>query len=161
MKVEDIDITHRLNTRDDAVSDTTNMRNTPKKIASIFCKVKHRSKKVEILGSKKYIREKNDSAPHKKAAIYEDVTPLRSRMMYSLRNKMDNGVKKYQYVWSRDGRIFCRTEAESKERVVNPRTGKEGPPKPHIINKVQDLEDLGWSNKDIMDIAHNRVKINM
>ena len=58
LKVEDIDITHRLNTRDDAVSDTTNMRNTPKKIASIFCKVKHRSKQVEILGSKKYIREK-------------------------------------------------------------------------------------------------------
>ena len=52
---------------------------------------------------------------------------------------MDNGNNKYMYVWSRDGRIFCRTEAESKECVTNPKTAKEGPPKPHIVNKVQDL----------------------
>ena len=161
LKAEDIDITHRLNTKDDAVSNTNNSRGLPKKIPSIFCKLRHRSKKAEIFVAKKNIREKNATAPHKKAAIYEDVTPLRSRIMYALRNRMENDNKKYLYVWSRDGRIFCRTEAESKQRVTNPITGKEGPPKPHIVNKVQDLEALGWTMLEIEDIACNRIQRNI
>ena len=74
---------------------------------------------------------------------------------------MENGTKKYLHVWSRDGRIFCRTEAESKQRVTNPITGKEGPPNPHIVNKVQDLEALGWTTLEIEDIARNRVLRNI
>ena len=76
--------------------------------------------------------------------------------MYSLRNRKVQGSpdkKVYQYVWSRDGRIYCRTEQESQQRLTH--KGRSVMPKPHIINKPQDLAKLGWSTKEIQDIINN------
>ena len=157
LEKEDISVAHRLNTRDDVtVADSTSGVSTKKKVASIICRLVHRTKKSEIFGARKEIKNKA-GAPYPDAAIYDDVTPLRSRILFAMRNKKDiNGEKVYKYVWSKEGRIFARTEAESNEKVTNPATGKIGQPKPHIVNKVQDLGKLGWTNQQIEDIIHNR-----
>ena len=87
------------------------------------------------------------------AAIFDDVTPLRSRILCSLRNKQDNENKKvYKFVWTKDGRIYARTEEESQRRNSS---GELDQPKPHIINKPQDLAKLGWTLREINDIIHN------
>ena len=80
--------------------------------------------------------------------------------MHALRNKKvgdtaETQERVYKYVWSRDGRMFCRTEEEAKQRIKNPVTGFEGMPKPHIINKPQDLESLGWTREEILKIINN------
>ena len=86
--------------------------------------------------------------PFPNIAIYEDVTPLKSRIIYALRNrKNSDGGKIYRFVWSREGRIFCRTESESQESPQPP---------PHIVNGPQDLEKLGWSELEIEDIIHKK-----
>ena len=80
--------------------------------------------------------------------IFEDVTPLRSRILYHLRNKENaNKEKVYKFVWSREGRIYCRTEEESK---------RQDKPKPHVVNRPADLANLGFSEKEIDDIVNNR-----
>ena len=115
----------------------------------------HRDVKHELFGSRKQIKEKA-GAPYPNAMIVEDVTPLRSRIMYQLRNRLDrDGNKVYKFVWSREGRIFCRTEAESLQRNSS---GQIQQPKPHIVNKVDDLKALGWSEEEVDDIRFNRRK---
>ena len=155
--VDDISIAHRINTKDDAAIQSGPL-NRPTKVPSIICKLKSRTKRSEIFQARKFIKLK-PAAPHREAAIYDDVTPLRSRIMYALRNHKVEGVtpekKKYEFVWSRDGRIFCRTHEESQAREIHPITGKQVMPKPHIVNKPQDLEKLGWSPSEIQDIINN------
>ena len=155
LEADDISIAHRINIRDDA-----SVANGTPKIPSIICKLKSRSKRGEIFENRKYIKVKKSPttppAPHPNAAIFDDVTPLRSRIMYSLRNRKVSGSpdrKVYKYVWSRDGRIYCRTEEEAQRREMH--NDKSVMPKPHVINKPQDLAKLGWSPKDIHDIIYN------
>ena len=152
LEKDDISIVHRINTYHDMGDSNTN-----KKASSIICKLKSRNKRSEIFDAKIQIRVK-PSPPHPTAGIYDDVTPLRSRILYALRNKKVEGSdkKKYEFVWSHEGRIYCRTEDESKQKVMNHTTGREVMPKPHIVNKPQDLEKLGWSRQDILDIIHNK-----
>ena len=151
LDANDISVAHRLHTRDD----TRNNNGTPR-IPSIICRVKDRKIKSAIMTARRNINE-NPDAPHPGVSIYDDVTPLRSRILFALRNKMnDETTKTYKYVWTREGRIFCRTEQESNERVQHPTTGKMVPPKPHIVNKAQDLMQLGWSNDEIEKIIHNK-----
>ena len=147
---------HRLNTRDDKVDENvSNSRGEPKKIPSFIVRMVHRDVKHELFSSRKQIKEKN-GAPYPNAMIVEDVTPLRSRIMYQLRNRLDrDGNKVYRFVWSREGRIFCRTEAESQQRNSS---GQIQQPKPHIVNKVDDLIGLGWSVEEVDDIRFNRRK---
>ena len=68
-------------------------------------------------------------------AIYEDVTPLRSRIMYELRNRGDK--KAFKYVWSRGGRIYCRVTDDADKTT---------------INNPQDLLKVGFTNQEIEDI---------
>ena len=152
LEKDDISIAHHINTYHDTVDSNTN-----KKAPSIICKLKSGNKRSKIFDAKRQIRVK-PSPPHPTAGIYDDVTPLRSRILYALRNKKVEGSdkKKCEFVWSREGRIYCRTEDESKQKVMNHTTGREAMPKPHIVNKPQDLEKLGWSRQEILDIIHNK-----
>ena len=56
-------------------------------------------------------------------------------------------IQKYKIVWSRDGRIFCRTEEESRQVPQA---------KPHIINRVEDLVKLGFTEGEIKNIIHGK-----
>ena len=79
--------------------------------------------------------------PFKSARIYEDVTPLRSRIMFQLRNKDDK--KAFKYVWSRGLRIYARTHEEA---------AMEPQPKPHIISNPDDLLKLGFTEIEVENI---------
>ena len=52
-----------------------------------------------------------------------------------------------QYVWSRGGRIFCRTPEEASMNPV---------PKPKVINKPEDLAKVGFSEEEIEAIILNK-----
>ena len=81
----------------------------------------------------------------KAAEVYEDVTPLRSRIMYELRHRGNKLT--FKYVWSRGGRIYCRTPEEAKQNPV---------PRHHIINKPEDLKKVGFNDTEIENIIMNR-----
>ena len=156
---EDISIAHRINTKSDATSTTeTNMQRKPKKIPSIVARITNRKKRNELFEARKKIQE-NPNATYREAKIYDDVTPLRSRILYALRNKKKSGEtedKMYKFVWTRDGKILVRTEEESlRKDHYNTRTGKYGMPPPKFINKPQDLKELGFSDKEVFNIINN------
>ena len=88
---------------------------------------------------------------YKNISIYEDVTPLRSRIMYELRNRGDR--KTFKYVWSRGGRIYC---LRPEEMAAPGHHGKRQ--KPTIINTPEDLEQVGFSKAEIKDIIALRRK---
>ena len=85
--------------------------------------------------------------------------------MYALKNRKKDNTngnpsdkaddKLYAHVWSREGRIYCRTAQEVLTRIKHPVTGNSVMPKPHIVNKPQDLENLGWSPEEIQKIINN------
>ena len=78
----------------------------------------------------------------KSAVLYEDVTPLRSRIMYQLRQREDK--KAFKYVWSKGGRIYARTHAEADQTINQP--------PPHKINNPDDLLKIGFSQEEIDSI---------
>ena len=84
-------------------------------IPSIICKLKSRTKRGEIFQARRNIKDKPE-APHPSAQIFDDVTPLRSRIVHALRTRKlpnsdpESETKLYPHVWSREGRIYCRTE---------------------------------------------------
>ena len=82
----------------------------------------------------------------KKATMYEDVTPLRSRIMYHLRQRGDKQA--FKFVWSKAGRIYARTPAQA----ALPRE-QQGPPLK--INTPDDLSKVGFSTTEIEDIINN------
>ena len=55
--------------------------------------------------------------------------------------------KKFRYVWSRGGRIFCRTTKEAAMTKM---------PKPHVINKPEDLLKLGFTEREVESIILNK-----
>ena len=145
---DDISIAHRINTKSDATSTSeTNVRGQPKKIPSIIARITNRKKRNELFEARRNIQQ-NPNATYKDARLYEDVTPLRSRMLYALRNKTKPGetdAKMFKFVWTREGRILARTEEASlRKDHYNTRTGKYGMPPPQFINNPQDLKDLEW-----------------
>ena len=157
---EDISIAHRINTVNDSSNPSvTNAHGGQKKVPSIIAKIKSRSVRNKIFLARKKLHE-NSTPTHTGAKIFDDITPLRSRIMYALRNRKVGGTeeKKYKFVWSNEGRIFARTEEDSKRKVIHPITRKEVLPKPAIINKAQDLEKLGWTKEEILDIIDNNNK---
>ena len=67
-------------------------------------------------------------------------------MRYALRNRVNSaGQKEYKFTWSKEGRIFCRTEAQTK-----PTGNGQKLPKPGIVNKPSDLIKLGFSEQKEM-----------
>ena len=156
---EDISIAHRINTNSDATSTTDlNSRGKPKKVPSIVARIVNRKKRNQLFEARKKIQE-NPDATYRAAKIYDDVTPLRSRILYALRNKKksdDAEAKMYKFVWTRDGKILFRTEEESQRKDhYNIRTAKYGMPPPHFINKPQDLLKLGFSDTEVFNIINN------
>ena len=148
----EISVAHRIMSNDDrkkldAIPFNANATVTKQNSPSIIVKFCRRSTKTKVFEHRKQTAFKPNS-PHPKAEIYEDVTPLRSRILYALRNKKDNeGNKVYRYVWSREGRLYCRTEQQSKQ---------EPQPPPHKINCPEDLAGLGFSPSEILDIIENK-----
>ena len=69
--------------------------------------------------------------------------------MYELRNRDDKQL--FKYVWSRQGKIFARKYSEISSDRFNQ-------PKPHVIQRPEDLKSLGWSDKEIVDIIENKRK---
>ena len=93
----------------------------------------------------------NSHNKYRNAEIYEDVTPLRSRIMFELRKRGDR--QEFKYVWSKGGRIHCLRPADVVPKG-QPRNGK----KPTIINTPEDLSKVGFSEEEINDIILLRKK---
>ena len=86
---KDISVVHRLNKSDDKEESTeTTESDRPKRIPSIIAKFVQRDVKSAIFKKRKEITQKA-GCPYPNAQIYEDVTPLCSRIMYQLRNRKD------------------------------------------------------------------------
>ena len=119
----------------------------------IIIRVNRRRVKHEIMDKKKHLR----SSPHRdypNIGIYEDLTPLRSRILYALRNKKNqDGNKTYKFTWSKEGRIFCRTEQQTRSSGSGNKL-----PKPGIVNKPSDLLKLGFTEKEVNEIIINKRK---
>ena len=118
----------------------------PRKVPDIYVRFVGRYVKTEIFEKRKNLTT-NSSCPvkYRNVAIYEDFTPLRSRIMYELRNR--NEKKAFKYVWSRGGRIFCKTPEQAD---MTPS------PKPTVINKPEDLSKVGFTNEEIESIILNK-----
>ena len=75
-------------------------------------------------------------------------------MLYALRNRTNSsGMKVYKFTWSKEGRIFCRTEQQTK-----PVGQGQKLPKPGIVNKPSDLPKLGFTEQEVQDIINNKRK---
>ena len=75
----DISVAHRISTKDDKEDKTqNNISGKPKKVPSIIVKWVSRSVKNKIFEKRREITNKT-GCPYPEAAIYEDVTPLRSK----------------------------------------------------------------------------------
>ena len=145
----DISISHRLgSSNDDSTPPPPGLPKPQKRIPSIIFRASRRDIKNKLFEARKNVAT-NSNCPnkYKSVAIYEDVSPLRSRIMYELRQRGDK--KEFRYVWSRGGRIFCRTPEEALMSKV---------PKPHIINKPEDLSTVGFSHEEIEAIIKNKRK---
>ena len=141
----EISVSHRLMSKEEM--DKITPATQDQRIPVIIARLNRRDLKTKLLESKKNITTNTECpAKLKKAMIYEDVTPLRSRIMYQLRNR-DN-KQAFRFVWSKGGRIYARTpEQAALERQ------HQGPPK--IINNPDDLKKVGFSEQEIEDIINN------
>ena len=71
---------------------------TKKKIPSLFVRFNQRDVKTKFFDARKNLANNPECpAKYKAIAIYEDVTPLRSRIMYELRQRGDKQA--FKYVW--------------------------------------------------------------
>ena len=105
----------------------------------IIVRMNRRDLKDKLLAACKNIQFNVQCPDYLKGVrTYEDVTPLHSRIMYQLRQRDEK--KAFKYVWSKGGRIFCRTHEEAE---ADPQ------PKPHIINNPDDLLKVGFSKTEI------------
>ena len=138
IKDEDISITHRLVSKEELLKLTPSS-----KIPPIIAKFNRRDIKSKLLEARKNIMANTETPINiKSAALYEDVTPLRSRIMYQLRQREDK--KAFKYVWSKGGRIYARTHAEADQTINQP--------PPHKINNPDDLLKIGFSQEEIDSI---------
>ena len=116
------------------------------RVPDIYVRFTRRDVKTEVFEKRKNLAT-NSQCPDKyrNVSIYEDVTPLRSRIMYELRQRNDKQA--FKFVWSRGGRIFCRTPEEANMTTI---------PKPHVINKPEDLLKVGFSEDEVEKIILNK-----
>ena len=140
VKIEDGDIScgHRLMSKSELEKRATSSQRNDQ-APPIIVRLNRRDLKDKLLVASKNIRSNSECPEYLKGVrIYEDVTPLRSRMMYQLRQRDDK--KAFKYVWSRGGRIFVRTHEEAE---ADPQ------PRPHVINHPDDLSKVGFSESEI------------
>ena len=146
IKDQDLSTSHRLMSKDE-MNAQINPSNSDTKIPVIIARVNRRDLKVKLLENKKNITTNVQCPDHlRKALIYEDVTPLRSRMMFHLRQRNDKTA--FRFVWSKGGRIYARTT----EDAALPR---EQQPRPIVINTPEDMEKAGFSKEEISVIVNN------
>ena len=106
LKDSDISIGHRIGINKNAIQQVSSTAtpvglssNQQKKPPSILLRLNWRDIKIKLFEARKNLQSNpNCPAKYKSAAIYEDVTPLRSRIMYELRNRDER--KMFKYVWS-------------------------------------------------------------
>lgn len=144
----DLSTAHRIHIKEDKEDNTqTTASGKPKRIPSVIAKWVRRDIKTKVFEHRRQITAK-PGCKWPEAAIYEDVTPLRSRILYELRNRKDSEEnKKYKYVWSREGRMYCRTEQEA---------AMEPQPKPKVVNRAEDLLKLGWTEQEVENILWSK-----
>ena len=142
----DISTSHRNGSVTTAPSTQPGSQSGPRRTPDIYVRFTIRDVKTEIFEKIKNLAT-NSACPakYRNVAIYEDVTPLRSRIMYELRHRDEK--KAFKYVWSRGGRIFCKTPEQAD---MNPS------PKPTVINKPEDLNKVGFSEEEIEAIILNK-----
>ena len=118
----------------------------PRKIPDIYVRFVRRDLKNEVFDLRKNLATKSGvPVKYRNVAIYEDVTPLRSRIMFELRNRDEK--KAFKYVWSRGGRIYCKTPEQAEATPSQ---------KPTVINKPEDLSKVGFSEQEIETIILNK-----
>ena len=137
----DLDTIHRVGTKQDTV-DSSGRTVVP----SIIARLKIRDMRDKIFDARKKLREHSD---YDSVYINDHVTPLRNRIMYELRNRENKQM--FKFVWSRQGKIYARKFSE----ITNDRNNQ---PKPHVIQRPEDLKSLGWSNDEIENIILNKRK---
>ena len=137
----DISISHRLMSKEQMDRHIT-PANRAKKIPAIIVRVVNRDIKTKMLQNRKNLVLNPECPTNMKGAtMYEDVTPMRSRIMYALRHR-DNKTA-FKYVWSKGGRIYARTHDQAAQDPQQP---------PLIVNTPDYLAKLGFSEKEIEDI---------
>lgn len=142
----DISTSHRNGSTKPNVNLPPGMTTRTNRVPDIYVRFTVRDVKTQVFEKRKNLAT-NSQCPEKyrNVAIYEDVTPLRSRIMYELRQR--GNKEAYKYVWSRGGRIFCRTPEEVNMNPV---------PRPNVINKPEDLTKLGFTNDEVEAIILNK-----
>ena len=150
IKDSDISVSHRLMSIEE-MDKKINPSNQDTMIPVIIARVNRRDVKSKLLEAKKKISTNQDCPTHlKEVTMYEDVTPIKSRIMYQLRqrkHKTLKDTKAYRYVWSKGGRIYARTLEDAQK----PRDAQD---KPFIINNPDDLSNLGFSEEEIENIIY-------
>ena len=149
IKDSDISVTHRLMdrpNRDTKIPVTHSLMskeqmdrpNRDTNIPVLIARVNRRDLKTKLLEGRQNITT-NPQCPEnlKKAIMYEDLTPLKSRIIYQLRQRK----QAFRYVWSKGGRIFALTH--------------ENAARPYIINTPDDLSKVGFSYTEIENIIYN------
>ena len=140
VKIEESDIScgHRLMSKSE-LDKRAASANKSEKIPQLIIRFNRRDVKDKLLSSSKNLQFNNECPAYlKNVRLYEDVTPLRSRMMFQLRQKDDK--KAFKFVWSRGGRIYARTHEEA---AADPQ------PKPHIFNTPDDMLNCGFTKSDV------------
>ena len=75
-------------------------------------------------------------------------------MLYALRNrKIEDGTKMYKFTWSKEGKIFCRTEEQTKPVGSGQKLPRSG-----VVNKPKDLLKLGFTEQQVEEIIINKRK---
>lgn len=153
IEASDISISHRIPPRK-TENVNENVSESAVKHPAIICKFVKRETRNRVIRAKRQMTLRPNN-PYPDAFICEDVTPLRSRIMYQLRNKDEK--KAFKSIWSIDGRIYCRTP-EQAEKAAEARRKKQPEPKATVINNPSDLLNLGWSEAEIELIRRPKPK---
>ena len=133
----DISITHRLMSKQELEKLGPTSKAPP-----LIARFNRRDIATRLLGAKKNIMINTETPLNlKNAALYEDVTPLKSRIMFQLRNRDDK--KAFKFVWSKGGRIYAHTHEGAAQDPM---------PRPHLINNPDDLLKIGFSQLEIESI---------
>ena len=132
----DISITHRLMSKEELLKLGPNSKAPP-----LIARFNRRNIATRLLGARKNIMTNTETPLNlKNTAMYEDVTPMKSRILFQLRNRDDK--KAFKFVWSKGGRIYALTHEEADQDR----------PRPHLINNPDDLLKVGFSQNEIESI---------
>ena len=124
---EEISVAHRLNSGRDSG-----------RAGAIIVRFVSRTPRLKVIRKKKDLTTKPVcKRKYPDAFITDDTTPLRSAILYRLRQ----AKPEIQSSWSIDGRIYVKKQGESNEV------------KPHVINTPDDLvQKLNWSQQTVEEL---------